>query len=297
MEQQWKKDFDENGFIGPFKVYEPEEAKEIIASIRKQNFNREKILFDNDLNYDRHYDIPELTKHISHPRIVEKLRAIMGPDILCWRSEFFPKFPGTAGTEWHQVGDYSYASGTPQISPIDHNHPGFPTDITVWTAFTEATVENGCLRFMPGSHKRKLYDESKSTQQGRDKSYVAVEADTQFYGYNFQDFRVDEKWNPEQEKTVSMVMQPGECVIFTAKCCHASHPNITKRNTRMAITARFVPTFMRVYPDQKSFYSHGATMDLENYGAVLVSGNDSYNHNKLRTHNNRGEKFVVYGEG
>ena len=65
----------------------------------------------------------------------------------------------------------------------------------------------------------------------------------------------------------------------------------------MAITARFVPTFMRVYPDQKSFYSHGATMDLENYGAVLVSGNDSYNHNKLRTHNNRGEKFVVYGEG
>ncbi|MCF6437903.1 chlorinating enzyme [Pseudoalteromonas luteoviolacea] len=295
MESQWRKEFQDNGFIGPFKVYEPEEAKQMIASVRKQNFNRDNILFDNDLNYDRHYDIPELTNHIGHPRIVEKLRAIMGHDILCWRSEFFPKFPGTPGTEWHQVADYSYASGTPQISPIE-NHPDLPMDITVWTTFTEATVENGCLRFMPGSHKKKLYDESKTTQSGRNEEYVAVEADTQFYGYNFQDFRVDERWDPEKEKTVSMVMQPGECVIFTAKCCHASHPNITKRNTRMAIASRYVPTFMRVYPGQSSFFSHGANMELDNYGAVLVSGEDRYKHNTLRDTNNLGKAFPVFGK-
>ncbi|MCJ8274362.1 MAG: phytanoyl-CoA dioxygenase family protein, partial [Psychrosphaera sp.] len=214
----------------------------------------------------------------------------------CWRTEFFPKFPQTAGTEWHQVGDYSYASGEAQISPAIDVAEDVAMDITVWTAFTDATIENGCLRFMPGSHKRKLYDESKSTQAGRGDDYVAVEAETQFYGYNFQDFKVDEKWDPEKEETVSMEMKAGECVIFTAKCCHSSHPNITKRDTRMAITARYVPTFMQVYPDQKSVFSHGATIDLENYGAVLVSGKDEFKHNAIRTHCNLNTEFPFYGE-
>ncbi|MCJ8273889.1 MAG: hypothetical protein MJK04_31385, partial [Psychrosphaera sp.] len=83
MESKWKKEFEEKGFIGPFKVYEVEEAMQMINSIRKKNFNRDNILFDNDLNYDRHFDIPELTNHIGHPAIVEKLRAIMGRDVLC----------------------------------------------------------------------------------------------------------------------------------------------------------------------------------------------------------------------
>ena len=113
--------FNQNGFIGPFKLYEPEEAKKLLHLIRMHNLNRDHILFDNEVNYDRHFDIPELTQHISHPGIVNRIKSIIGEDILCWRTEFFPKFPGSSGTEWHQVANYQYATGTPMLEPTDQN--------------------------------------------------------------------------------------------------------------------------------------------------------------------------------
>jgi non-heme Fe2+,alpha-ketoglutarate-dependent halogenase len=48
---------------------------------------------------------------------------------------------------------------------------------------------------------------------------------------------------------------------------------------------------VRVYPDTESIEEFGGKISLENYGAVLVSGEDEYGYNKLRTHNMRGEPF------
>lgn len=293
MKEKWKADFEKNGFIGPFKAYEPEEAKAKLNEIRKANFNRQHILWDNDLNYERHFDVPELTQHICHPAIVEKLIAILGPDIICWRNETFPKFPGSPGTQWHQVEDFRYTSGTPALVPIE-NHPNLPMDLTVWTAFTDATIENGCMKFLPGSHKKRYYDESKTPVTGRDKDYNALTDDTPFYGYDFEDFKVDPDWSINEDEAVSMEMKAGEFVIFTSRCCHASHPNITKRSTRIAITTRYVPTFVKVYPGQDSFFEHGATCDLKDYGVVLIAGEDKYGHNRIRTTNNLGQPFPYY---
>ena len=86
-------------------------------------------------------------------------------------------------------------------------------------------------------------------------------------------------------------MNIGECVIFTARCMHGSFPNTSKRSTRFAITARYVPTDVRVYPEQNEFTEHGGYFDLKNYGCVLVSGVDRYKHNSLRNKNNLGEDF------
>src|ERR1043165_1657721 len=91
--------FNENGFVGPFKLYEPNDAKVLLEEIRIKNLDRSQILFDNNVNYDRHFDILELTHHITHPKIVDLLRKIISNNILCWRTEFFPKFPGSRGTE------------------------------------------------------------------------------------------------------------------------------------------------------------------------------------------------------
>ncbi|NJM31592.1 MAG: chlorinating enzyme [Limnobacter sp.] len=282
--------FNENGFLGPIKLYEPEQAKAILQKIRLNNLERSHILFDNDVNYDRHFDIPELTQHIGHPTIVEKISSILGQDILCWRSEFFPKFPKSSGTEWHQVSNYQYATGTPMLRPTLENYSG-PLDLTVWTAFTEATIENGCMKFLPGSHKKLYYDESKDVGRGRTEQYRSVTADSDFFGYDFQEFKIDKDWIPDENEAVSMVMQPGECVIFSARCVHGSHPNVTERNTRFAITARYTPTHVKVYSGMDTFQAHGSFFDLSNYGCVLVSGEDHYKHNKIRTENNLGERF------
>ena len=70
--------FHRDGFLGPVELYDPQTAKEILQEIRLANNDRSRILFDNNVNYDRHFDIPPLARHIGHPTIVEKLRKLLG---------------------------------------------------------------------------------------------------------------------------------------------------------------------------------------------------------------------------
>lgn len=284
--------FKENGFVGPFKIYEPENAKEILKAIRLKNLDRSKAIFDNDVNYDRHFDISELSQHICRPEIVQKLQSIIGPNILCWRTEFFPKFPGSPGTDWHQVETYEYGTGVAHLVPTIR-HENVPIDLTVWTTFTESTKENGCLKFMPGTHKKWYFDESIAPRSGRNGVYDVMKTDSGFFGYNFSDFKIDPNWEPDESQAVAMEMNPGECVIFTANCMHGSLPNTTKRSTRFAITTRYVATQVKVYPNKTNFTEHGGFFDLKDHGCVLVSGVDAYGHNKLRIENNLGDTFLV----
>lgn len=282
--------FEKNGFLGPFKLYEPEEAREILKTVRQKNVDRSKALYDNDVNYDRHFDISELSRYICHPKIVRRLQSIVGSNILCWRTEFFPKYPGSKGTEWHQVEVYQYTTGIAQLVPTARLD-SIPMELTVWTTFTEANKENGCLKFMPGSHKKWYFDEFIAPKIGRDSIYEPIQSDTSFFGYNFTEFKVNPNWEPDESEAVAVEMEAGECVIFTARCMHGSFPNTTKRSTRFAITARYVPTHVKVYSDQTHFTEHGGFFDLTNYGCVLVSGANQYNYNRLRTENNLGEHF------
>jgi len=281
------------GFVGPIKLYEPDEAFELLSAIRAANIDRSHAVFQNDVNYDRHFDISPLTRHIGHPRIVDSLRLLLGNDLLCWRTEFFPKFPGQGGTEWHQVADYAYATGRPMLQSVSGRTETL--DVTVWTAFTEATRENGCMKFLPGSQKKRYYDEHLPPKHGREGEYRSSEANTAFYGYEFQDFKIDPSWFPDESQAVTMEMHAGECVIFSAACVHASHPNSTRRKTRFAITSRYTTPDVRVYPDWDGFRAHGGVFDLAKYGCVLVSGTDGYGHNRLRTTNELGEPFPYRG--
>jgi non-heme Fe2+,alpha-ketoglutarate-dependent halogenase len=290
--------FNENGFTGPITLYTPDEAAALLREIRIKNQDRSTSVYENNIvNYDRHLDIPELSRHVTHPTIVKYLKAILGPDVLLWRTEFFAKFPGSNGTEWHQVRDYSYASGRPQLEPTATDWNAY-IDITVWTSFTPATRRNGCMRFLKGSHRKRIFDEHKQPASGRESRYnkdweTVYMQDTGFYGYNFSDFAVDPDWEPDPADVVDMEMAAGQAAIFTASCVHGSLPNSTERDIRFAITARYVPTHVRVYPDHESFHAHGSEFDLSEYGTVVVAGENRYDHNRIRTANTSGEPFTV----
>lgn len=286
--------FERDGFLGPIKLYEPDEARAMIAEIRASTQNQTNALHANNVNYDRHFDIPELRDHFTHPTIIKYLNGILGPDVLLWRSEYFPKFPGSAGTEWHQVRDYSYANGVPQLTPTDAAWNAY-VDITVWTTFTPATIRTGCMRFVRGSHKGHYFDEHLPASIGRDLGYDVAKSKGEFFGYDFSEFKIDPDWIPDDDDIVELEMQPGEAVIFTAACVHGALPNTTERETRFAIAGRYVPTHVQVYPDQDSFAAHGANFDLSRYGTVLVSGADEFGHNRMRDSDNHGVGFRRYG--
>lgn len=283
--------FARDGVIGPFKLYEPEEAKEILKTVRIASLDGSSAIHQNDVGWDRHFDIPVLSRHIAQSRVVDRVRALLGDDVLCWRTEFFPKFPGAPGTDWHQVATFQYVTGVPILQPtIDGEDEN--VDVTVWTTFTEASIENGCMKFIPGSHKKKYYDESRPISIGRGEEYKSIDQQN-FYGYDFEEFKVDPSWDPDAENVRSMEMNAGEFIMFSSKCVHGSHPNNSKRSTRFAISSRYVPTQVKVYPEHSKFFGHGGFFDLDasNYGCVVVSGEDRFGHNRLRDRNNHGDGF------
>jgi non-heme Fe2+,alpha-ketoglutarate-dependent halogenase len=247
-------------------------------------------------NYDRHLDVDFLAEHITRPEIVDRVASILGPDVLCWRTEFFPKYPGDEGTDWHQADNFSSVDGFKKPQIVWPQDAGFGGTITVWTAFTPATEDTACLQFIPGTHGTMHYDESKPMDYDpehinrREKDGVR----RGFFGYDYRQLQKDPDWRPDESKAVSQVMRPGQFIIFWSLLMHASRPHLGKSDQmRLGYGARYVPTSVRVYPDSESLAEFGGTAGLDKFGSVLVSGKDEYRHNRIAEHTVGGYRFPV----
>ncbi|HEX4954739.1 MAG TPA: chlorinating enzyme [Thermoanaerobaculia bacterium] len=294
--------FHRNGYLGPFTVYEVEEMKAHWRRQRLQLMDRSAAVYQESVaqsgatnigNYDRHLDCQFFADHICRPEIVDRVVSILGPDVLCWRTEFFPKYPGDEGTDWHQADTFANASGQPQIVWPD-GHEDFGGTITVWTAFTEANEDTACLQFIPGTHHTMFYDEQKEMHY-RPESINQVEKDgirRGFFGYDYRELQIDPDWKPDEDHAVSMVMRPGQAILFWSTLMHASHPHRGKtQEMRMGFAARYVPTRVHVYPDSEAIEEYGGTVRLDRYGAVVVAGEDRYRYNRIATATTRGYPF------
>jgi len=294
--------FHERGYMGPFKVYEVDEMKKLWRRERLRLMDRKEAVYDDGdtqagntdiANYDRHLDSTFLADHICRPEIVDRVSAVLGPNVLCWRSEFFPKYPGDEGTDWHQADTFAFASGQPQIVWPDSERE-FGGTITVWTAFTEAAEDTGCLQFIPGTQRTMYYDETKKMhyQPNKINSQNKEGVNRGFYGYDYRELQKDPDWRPPEEQAVSMIMQPGEAVLFWSTMMHASKPHSAMdKDMRLGFAGRYVPTSVAVYPDTEDVEEYGGRVSLSEYGSVLVAGTDTYNHNRKVTSTTRGHKF------
>lgn len=296
--------FHQNGYYGPFTVYEPDEMVSLWKRERLRLMDRSHAVYGADAaesgntnisNYDRHLDSSMLADHVCQAAITDRVTSILGPDLLCWRTEFFPKYPGDEGTDWHQADTFANASGQPQILWPDEAKE-FGGTITVWTAFTEATEETGCLQFIPGTHQSMFYDETKRMHY--DPAAInGVHKDgirRGFFGYDYRELQIDPDWKPDDSRAVSMVMRPGQAIMFWSTLMHASWPHAGRtQQMRLGFAARYVPTCVRIYPDTDAIEEYGGRVSLDRYGAVLVSGSDEYRHNRLVTRTTRGHSFAV----
>ncbi|MEX2453990.1 MAG: phytanoyl-CoA dioxygenase family protein [Rhodospirillaceae bacterium] len=87
-----------------------------------------------------HLPFPWLWDLIAHPRLLDAIEDVIGPDIVCWGSSFFTKKAHDPGfISWHQ--DSTYYGLEP------------PDSVTAWIAFTDATSLSGCMKIVPGTHR------------------------------------------------------------------------------------------------------------------------------------------------
>jgi non-haem Fe2+, alpha-ketoglutarate-dependent halogenase len=297
--------FHQDGYIGPFDLYDKDEMEQHFKALRPKLINTKNAIYKQDqaisgvtnlANYDRHLDIDFLASHITRPEIVDRVASILGDDTLCWRTEFFPKYPGDEGTDWHQADNFSNVSGAKHPQIVWPEDAQFGGTITVWSAFTDATLDNGCLQFIPATHKTMNYDESK-VMEYREESINRFEKNgirRGFFGYDYRQLQKDPNWSPDETKAKSMVMRQGQFIIFWSTLMHASHPHSGKTNNmRLGFASRYLPTSVRVYPYSNSLEEFGGHASLDKFGCVLVSGQDDFKHNRFVDQTCNGFRFPV----
>src|SRR5262249_43199210 len=169
---------------------------------------------------------------VHHPAVLDAVEGIIGPDILAWDADFIiknardPRF-----VSWHQ--DLTYWG-------LD------PTEVvTAWFALSPSTIESGCMRVVPGSHRgmiiphRDTFSRDNLLTRGQE---VAVEVD--------------------ERQAADVVLRPGQMSLHDGKIIHGSHANRTD-GRRIGFAIRYLPTHVRQVAGPRD-------------SAMLVRGRDAY---------------------
>jgi hypothetical protein len=146
---------------------------------------------------------------VHDPAILDAVEDVLGPDILCWTSNFFIKEANTDDyVSWHQ----------------DATYWGLSDDAvtTAWVAFSDATEESGAMKFWPGSHKksqlthRDTHHESNLLSRGQE---IDVEV-------------------PDEEGVLAP-LAAGEMSLHHVKLVHGSEPN-RAADRRIGLAIRYI---------------------------------------------------------
>lgn len=126
--------------------------------------------------------------------ITDRLRDLLGEDIDCFQSQFIFKNPGVIGQPWHQDAFYFRYDKQPQV--------------TVWVALSRATLENGCLWVLPGSHKAMQVFE-----------HIPEQRPESLQGYQ-------EIVTEDTGEQIPVTMEPGDVLFFHSYLMHRSTDNV-----------------------------------------------------------------------
>ncbi|MEM7644611.1 MAG: phytanoyl-CoA dioxygenase family protein [Pseudomonadota bacterium] len=149
-----------------------------------------------------------------HPRILDVVQDIIGPDILCWATAILSKPAGeTRSVPWHQD------AGFWALSPA--------RTVTVWLAIDDADAGNAAMRFIPGTH---------------DRGVIEMQAvDGEVFAHGIAD--ADALGTP-----FTNALKAGQCSLHADMLVHGSGPN-TSRRRRCGLTLRYCPPTVAITDD------------------------------------------------
>jgi hypothetical protein len=157
-----------------------------------------------------HLKLMALYELVHHPRILDAVEAIVGPNVLCWNSSLFMKEPGDpAYVAWHQdVYDFDIDSDAV---------------VTAWVALLPSMPENGAMQVVPGSQHNRLVPHVSSPPGSatmlRDHLEIGVTVD--------------------KDQAVSLTLAAGQISMHHMYLFHGSPPN-TSTERRCGFAIRYV---------------------------------------------------------
>ncbi len=164
---------------------------------------------------DWHFEHQFIWGLATHPKIVDVIEEIIGPDVMLLATHFFCKYgPREKFVAWHQ--DVTYWGLEP------------PEAITAWYAVDDSDTGNGCMQVIPGSHQQGIQAHGKSKQAG---NLLSIN----------QEVSVTTE---AADSAVDLVLKAGEMSIHHGQIIHGSLPNHSTRR-RCGLTIRYIPPSVR----------------------------------------------------
>lgn len=127
-------------------AHQQRHADRLVANGGTEGISRaSEILFTHDLAEQD----AGIRAFATRPEFVAISTQLLGPDTdLYWNQSVFKEPEGEKEFPWHQDDGYTPVEPSPYV--------------TVWLALNDATIENGCIWTLPGSHKQGLVEHTKS---------------------------------------------------------------------------------------------------------------------------------------
>jgi hypothetical protein len=230
--------FARDGYVFPLDVMSRQQAaayRRDLETLQQQSCDS-KLGNKGQLNY-AHVICRFAHEIVTHPTILDAVEAILGPDLLVWGSTFFIKEPQTPSfVSWHQ----------------DLRYWGLDSDaeVSAWLALSEVTAANGCMHFVPGSHKGELLPHKDS-----------------FADDNFLTRGQEAGIQIEDAATVSVPLAPGQASLHHGRLLHSSGPNHSD-GPRIGLVVNYIAPHVRQVVAPEDF-------------AMLVRGQDRHGHFQL----------------
>lgn len=227
--------YQRDGFVVPIDVVSIEEARHLREDLEKAELE----LADNSekLALLRSYPdrlLPSFDALTRNKTLISAASAILGSNLMVWSGSLFIKEANSPKiVSWHQ--DLTYWG-------LDDAE-----ETTCWVALSPATLESGCMKFVPGSHREKIvphndtYDDNNLLTRGQE---VAVDVD--------------------ENDAFTAALQSGQASMHHGHLFHSSGPNATG-DRRIGMAIRYIKPSMQQKTGDKPL-------------VALVSGKDDYGH-------------------
>jgi len=201
-----------DGFYFPVRVMREDEAQAVRRKLEAHEAASGGPLAGS-MRHKPHLLFTWLWDLVHHPRILDAVEDVLGPNLLCWSSSFFIKEKRDPSyVSWHQDATY-WGLSEPDV-------------ITAWVALSPSTLESGAMRVIPGSHGQQV-----------------AHRDT-FEKHNLLTRGQEVQVDVDASKAVDLVLKPGEMSLHHVRLVHGSEPN-NADDRRIGFAIRYVPTYVR----------------------------------------------------
>jgi non-heme Fe2+,alpha-ketoglutarate-dependent halogenase len=207
----------DNGFLFPIPALTPSEVATCLAGLARLEADLGCPVAEAAVKWRSHAyaHSPWFNTLIRHPRILDAIEDVIGPNILVWTSTFFIKEPHSPTfAAWHQDGTYFGLEPKEQVC--------------AWVALTDASEEAGCMEQLSSHGAPRQYHHAPLGLAN---------------SINRAGQTIMEPF--DQSNPVAMALPAGSFSLHHELAAHRSAPN-NASHRRVGIGLNYIPTHVRV---------------------------------------------------